>query len=203
MYTSGCPNRLYRDSSGNQRGTMNSRSFWALTFGAALIAGVAADAGAQAKNKEETSAGSAPANEPATVSEHATDSTRTYATGALRFESSWGNVSIIRGADGPVIGNLGWFREFDLEQLLARSPSAVADARVFETNNFRGSVVTAIGATTTLIGVIVAANSSNNASSPVLIIGGVGAMVWGVQHLSTSYSALSRALWRYNRDLAR
>ena len=203
MYSSGCPNRLYRDGSGNQRGIMNSRSFWALTFGAALIAGVAADAGAQVKNKEETSSGSSPANAAASVSEHTTDSTRTYATAGLRFESSWGNVSIIRGADGPVIGTLGWFRDFDLEQLLARSPSAVADASVFATNNFRGSVVGVIGATTTLIGVIVAANSSNNASSPVLIIGGVGAMVWGVQHLSTSYSALSRALWRYNSDLAR
>jgi hypothetical protein len=54
-----------------------------------------------------------------------------------------------------------------------------------------------------VIGVIVAANSSNNAASPVLIIGGVGVMVWGAQHLSMSYSALSRALWWYNRDLKR
>lgn len=181
---------------------MNSRMFWALRFGAALMVGVAANAGAQVKNKGETGLGQASAG-AAAVTERATDSTRNYATGALRFESSWGNVSIIRGADGPVVGTLGWFRDFDLAQLLASSPSAVADARVFETNNFRGSVVGAIGATTTLIGVIVAANSSNNASSPVLIIGGVGAMVWGAQHLSMSYSALSRALWRYNRDLKR
>jgi hypothetical protein len=54
-----------------------------------------------------------------------------------------------------------------------------------------------------LVGVIVTANRSNNAASPVLIIGGVGAMVWGAQHLSMSYSALSRALWRYNHDLKR
>jgi hypothetical protein len=182
---------------------MNSRSFCALTFGVALIAGAPARAGAQGRNKDETPYGPAAANAGGSAPERATDSTRTYGTGALRFETSWGNVSIIRGAVGPVVGTLGWFRDFDLTQLLASSPSAVADARVFETNNFRGSVVGAIGATTTLIGVAVAANSSNNAASPVLIIGGVGAMVWGAQHLSMSYSALSRALWWYNRDLKR
>lgn len=182
---------------------MNSRSFWALTFGATLIAGAAARAGAQTRSKEETGPRPASASTPGGVPERATDSTRDYTTGALRFESNWGNVSIIRGADGPVVGTLGWFRDYDLSQLLASSPSAVADARVFETNNFRGSVVGAIGATTTLIGVVVAANSSNNAASPVLIIGGVGAMVWGAQHLSKSYSALSRALWWYNRDFKR
>jgi hypothetical protein len=164
---------------------MKSRAFWALTFGVALIAGVTARAGAQVRNTEEAGPVPAAAN----------------ATGALRFESSWGNVSIIRGADGPVVGTLGWFRDFDLTQLLASSPPAAADVHAFESNNFRGSVLGVIGATTTLIGVAVTANRSNNAASPVLIIGGVGAMVWGAQHLSMSYSALSRALWFYNRDL--
>ena len=182
---------------------MNSRSIWAVTFGVALSAGAAARAGAQVKNNQEAASGSTRADAGGSAPERATDSTRTYATGALRFETSWGNVSIIRGADGPVVGALGWFRDFDLTQLLASSPSAVADARVFQTNNSRGSAVGAVGATTTLIGVLVAANSSNNAASPVLIIGGVGAMVWGAQHLSMSYSALSRALWWYNRDLKR
>jgi hypothetical protein len=180
---------------------MNSRLFWALTFGVVLVAGAGATAGAQVKKSEEAASGPAAGNSARSVAERATDSTRTYTAGALRFESSWGNVSIIRGADGPVVGTLGWFRDFDLTQLLASSPPAVADARVFQTNNCRGSLVGAIGATTTLIGVLVAANSSNNAASPVLVIGGVGAMVWGAQHLSMSYSALSRALWWYNRDL--
>jgi hypothetical protein len=180
---------------------MNSRSFWALTFGVALIAGAAGKAGAQVRNKEEKASGPAATSAAASVPRPATDSSRAYGVEALRFETSWGNVSIIRGADGPVVGTLGWFRDFDITQLLASSPSAVADARAFQTNNFRGSVVGAIGATTTLIGVVVAANGSNNAASPVLMIGGVGAMVWGAQHLSMSYSALSRALWWYNRDL--
>jgi hypothetical protein len=182
---------------------MNLRAIWTLTLGVALIAGAAARASAQVRKNEETASGAGAARSAQTQSERATDSTRTYAGGALRFESSWGNVSIIRGADGPVVGTLGWFRDFDLTELLASSAPAVADARVFQTNNSRGSLVGVIGATTTLIGVVVAANSSNNAASPVLVIGGVGAMVWGAQHLSASYSALSRALWWYNRDLKR
>jgi len=172
-------------------------------FGVALLAGAGGKAGAQDRNNAETASGPGPAkaNPAGSVPGPATDSSRTYGAEALRFETSWGNVSIIRGAAGPVVGTLGWFRDFDLTQLLATAPPAVADARLFEMNNFRGSVVGAIGATTALIGVVVAANSSNNAASPVLVIGGVGAMVWGAQHLSMSYSALSRALWWYNRDL--
>ena len=126
------------------------------------------------------------------------DSTQSSAGQALRFESSWGSADIIRGADGPVLGTVGWFRDFDVEKLVQSSPRALAEARQFETNNFRGSLVSAIGATTLAIGVVVAANSSNNASSPILIIGGAGAIGWGLQHINRGYASLSKALWWYN-----
>ena len=182
---------------------MKTRFYWALTIGAGLIAGAGARAGAQVKETDETATGPAAAHSARSLPPRAADSTRGYDARALRFESSWGNVRLIRGADGPVLATGGWFRDFDLETLLASSPSAVAQARVYQTNNFRGSLVGGIGAVTTVVGVLVAANRSSNASSPVLIIGGVGAMVWGAQHLNESYSALSRALWWYNRDLTR
>ena len=182
---------------------MKTRFLWALTISAGLIAGAGASAGAQVKEAVETAAGPAAANSARRLPERAADSTHSYDARALRFESSWGNVRLIRGADGPVVGTGGWFRDLDLEKLLASSPSAVAEARVYQTNNFRGSLVGGIGAATTVVGVLVAANASNNASSPVLVIGGVGAMVWGARHLSMSYSALSRAVWWYNRDLTR
>ena len=130
------------------------------------------------------------------------DSTRSYDGQALRYESYWGNARIIRGADGPVVGTAGWFRSFDVEKLVAPSPSALIEARRYNTNNFRGSVVGSIGAATTLIGILVTANSSNNASSPMLIIAGVGTMAWSAQHFRIAYSALSRSLWWYNRDVA-
>jgi len=131
------------------------------------------------------------------------DSTRAYEGQALRYESYWGNAKIIRGVDGPVVGTAGWFRSFDVEKLVAPSPSALAEARRYNTNNFRGSVVGSIGAATTLIGILVTANGSNNASSPMLIVAGVGTMAWSAQHFKMAYSALSRSLWWYNRDVAR
>ena len=138
-----------------------------------------------------------------TVAAQSHDSTRGYDGQALRYESHLGRGRIIRGADGPLIGTVGWFSDFDVEKLVAISPSARAEARVYKTNNLRGSVVTSIGAAATVIGVAVTANGSNNASSPVLIIGGLGAVVWGAQHFRIAYSALSRSLWWYNRDVAR
>jgi hypothetical protein len=182
---------------------MKTRCLLALTIGAGLIACAGARAGAQVRENEATAKAPEAASSPPGIPGRAQDSTHSYDARALRFESSWGNVRLIRGADGPVIATGGWFRDFELEKLLASSPSAVTQARVYQTNNFRGSLVGGIGAATTVIGILVTANRSNNASSPVLIIGGVGAMVWGAQHLSRSYSALSRALWWYNRDLTR
>ena len=131
------------------------------------------------------------------------DSSHSYDAQALRFETHWGSADIIRGVNGPVIGTVGWFRDFDVEKLVASSPQAVTEARVFKSNNFRGSLVGGLGALTLGIGALVTANSSNNAASPILIIAGAGVMVWGAQQLNAGYSALSRALWWYNRDLTR
>ncbi len=159
---------------------MNSRIIWALIAGASCIVLKASTSGAQSS-----------------------DSTRGYDGQALRFESSWGNARIIRGADGPVVGTAGWFRSFDVEKLVATSPSAQAEARVYKTNNFRGAVVGSVGAAAAAVGLVVATRSSSGASSPILIIGGVGAMAWGAQHMRIAFAALSRSLWWYNRDLAR
>ena len=131
------------------------------------------------------------------------DSATVYDSQALRFEGRWGSADIIRGAKGEVVGTVGWFRDFDVEKLVQSSPRAVADARDFKVSNFRGSLVTAIGASLVTIGIVVAGNNSNNASTPVLIIAGAGGIGWGLTHLNSSYAALSRALWWYNRDLGR
>ncbi len=131
------------------------------------------------------------------------DSTRSYDGQPLRYESYWGNAKIIRGVDGPIVGTAGWFRSFDVEKVVAPSPRALMEARRYNSNNFRGSVIGSIGAATTLIGILVTANSSNNASSPMLIVVGVGTMAWSAQHFKIAYSALSRSLWWYNHDVAR
>ena len=124
-----------------------------------------------------------------------------YDSQSLRFESSWGNANIIRGAKGEVVGTVGWFRDFDVEKLVQSSPEAVAAAKDFRVSNYRGSLVSTIGATLVAIGLVVATHNSNNASTPVLIIAGVGGIGWGLVHINTSYAALSKAIWWYNRSL--
>ncbi|HMG69533.1 MAG TPA: hypothetical protein VK544_00360 [Gemmatimonadaceae bacterium] len=131
------------------------------------------------------------------------DSSRSYDAQALRVESRWGSINIIRGVNGPVVGSVGWFRRFDVEKLVESSPQATTEAGKFKSNNFRGSLIAGLGATTLVAGAILTSNSSSNASSPMLMIAGAGAMVWGVQYLNKGYSALSRAMWWYNRDLPR
>ena len=130
-----------------------------------------------------------------------TDSATVYDSQALRFESRWGSADVMRGAKGEVVGTVGWFRDFDVEKLVQSSPQASAAAHDFRVSNFRGSLVTSIGASLVAIGLVVAGNNSNNASTPVLIIAGVGGIGWGVTHINASYAALSKALWWYNRDL--
>ena len=143
-------------------------------------------------------------NGPPSVATQAqrTDSATVYDSQALRFESKWGSADIIRGAKGEVIGKVGWFRDFDMEKLLQSSPQAAAAAHDFRVSNFRGSLVTTIGASLVAIGLVVAGNNSNNASTPVLIIAGAGGIGWGLNHINSSYRALSRAMWWFNRDLS-
>lgn len=179
----------------------------ALIAGASILNGALTSAAAQSAAGENTRAipvAGSP-NVPIASGRPAApgDSAQSYDVRALRFESSWGNVKIFRGADGQLVGTSGWFRDIGLDKIVASSPTAVAQARLFEKNNFRGSLVGTIGALTGVVGLVLTTNGSNGASSPALIIGGVGAMLWGAQHVTMSYSALSQALWWYNRELPR
>ena len=124
-----------------------------------------------------------------------------YDAQSLRIESRWGSYRIIRGAKGPVIGTVGIVRSFDVEKAVASSPVAAAEARVYQANHLPGSIAAVAGTLALTAGIIMSANSSNSASTPILIIAGAGAIGWGAVHLNTAYAALSRSLWWYNRDL--
>lgn len=185
---------------------MTLRFCIALVAGASILNGARTSAEAQTAGENSRTVPAAGTSSVPNVPERVTattDSAHSYDARALRFESSWGNIRIIRGADGEVVGTGGWLRNVEMEKLVASSPNALSQARLYEKNNFRGSLVGTVGAVTSVVGLMLTTNSSNSAASPALIIGGVGAMVWGVQHVNMSYSALSRALWWYNRDLAR
>jgi len=181
---------------------MQSRILAALGVSAMLFGSVVSAQGtkaAQATAPSKTPAPAITSTRPAVSA----DSTHSYDTDALRYEGRWGSADIKRGSSGAVIGTVGWFRDYDVEKLVATSPHAVTEAQSFKTDNFRGSVGTSVGVLTFLTGLAVASNSSNNAASPILIIAGAGGVAWGVYHLQLGYSALSRALWWYNRDLTR
>jgi len=124
-----------------------------------------------------------------------------YDARALRFESHWGRVRIVRGADGPVVGTAGVLRTVNVEQLVAGSPRAETEARLFKGSHRRGAIATTIGALTFAAGLIATTNSSNNAATPILMIGGLGSMFWGARRFGDSHASLSRAIWWYNRDL--
>lgn len=180
---------------------MKSRIIPALMGCALFIAGPAKAQGT--KHATASTAAVDAATPPTTTRPASVDSARSYDSQALRFESRWGSADIKRGAAGSSIGTVGWFRNFDVEQLVSASPRAVTEARTFRAENFHGSLATGVGALTFLTGVILTSNSSNNAASPILIIVGAGGIAWGAQHLQLGYSALTRAFWWYNRDLTR
>ncbi len=174
---------------------MNSGIFVGVVVGALLVGGSLNQAAAQAASHTEAPRLSAGAGAP--------DSASSYDTQALRLESHWGEYRVIRGAKGPIVGTVGPVRSFDVEQLVARSPVAAAEARVFQSNRVPASIVGITGALSFVTGVVLASNSSNNASTPLLVIVGTGAMFWSAQRLNTAYAALSRSIWWYNRDLKR
>lgn len=174
---------------------MNFRIFAGVVIGAQLVSGSWSFAVGQ------TATQPAAAHPSATVT--TSDTASSYDTQALRLESHWGEYRVVRGAKGSLVGTVGPVRSFDIEDVVKRSPVAAAEARVYKANHLPASIVGVAGALSFVTGVIVASNSSNNASTPVMIIAGGGAMFWSAQHLNRAYAALSRSIWWYNRDLKR
>src|SRR2546423_289377 len=114
MYSSGRPNRLYKEDLGDQRGPMNSMIIRALIVGVSFVTGTAVTVSGQTTGRA-ASPGHAPEAEkalPSAGGASLNDSTRSYDAQALRFESHWGSANILRGANGSVVATVGWFRSF-------------------------------------------------------------------------------------------
>jgi hypothetical protein len=124
-----------------------------------------------------------------------------YDTLALRIESHWSNRYIMRGVDGPTVATAGVFRRANVEQIVAGSPRAETEAKLFRASHRTGSVAIALGALTFAGGVVASANGANSAATPILMIGGLGGVIWGARQLDIAYASLSRAVWWYNRDI--
>jgi len=127
---------------------------------------------------------------------------QSYEQNALRLETNFGDVRIVRGVEGTVVGRIGVFRGVDVTQVVAASPNAVAEAREFQRNYRPGTVVLGLGLIS--LGASVGAAQIQNVSSGIttgLTIATVGLIMYGGGKLQKAYNALHKSLWWYNRDL--
>jgi hypothetical protein len=125
-----------------------------------------------------------------------------YDEKALRVDARFGEVRIVRGVDGPVVGQIGIVRGADVATIVSGSPNAVAEAREFQ-RNYRPGMITvglgliALGASTGISQI----HGVNRGITTGLTIVTVGLITYGGTRLQRAYNALSRSIWWYNRDL--
>ena len=129
--------------------------------------------------------------------------TVSYDANALRLESHFGDIRIVRGISGPVVATVGTFHKVDLVKIVGTSENATREARVFERNQGPGVIASLIGGLT--VGTAIALSTSNKPSwglvSAELV--GAGLVFYGGVRLNRAYNALSKSIWWYNRDLTR
>ena len=129
-----------------------------------------------------------------------------YDTRALRVENSWGKRLLVRGIDGSVVGSIG-SRRFDLSAALASSPDAVREAKAFERYSARGWNILSLGVLAWGVGGGVArmdnVDQVVSVSAWTAVAAGTAMMFYGGVTLNKAFTALSRSIWWYNRDLVR
>jgi hypothetical protein len=127
---------------------------------------------------------------------------RSYDRDALRLDSRFGDIRILRGVTGTVVGKIGVFRGADLSAVVRPSANAVAEAHTFQRNYRPGNLVLGLGLMTFGAALGVSRISDVNPGiSTGLFVASVGLISYGGLKLQSAYNALHRALWWYNRDL--
>ena len=142
------------------------------------------------------------------VDAQASDSVAAYDTRALRLESRPGSWLLLRGREGEVVGSINAFRgALDLPAVLGSSPEAVREARVFAETYKKGGVLMGLGIGLFGVGGGIARidqlGSIASVSATVAATAGVFLAAYGARYLYQASSALSKAVWWYNRDLTR
>jgi hypothetical protein len=128
---------------------------------------------------------------------------RTYDEDALRLDSGFGGLKIVRGVSDSVVLTIGMFRAVDVARLVASSPNAVAQAKVFE-SNYRQGIWTAALGVAVWAGVFAINHIGPNQPVPLGVTFTTVALVtYGAMRVGTANRALSKAVWWYNRDLKR
>lgn len=127
----------------------------------------------------------------------------TYNTCALRVEPSFWGAGIVRGVEGERVARIGFLGTRPrLSQVVAGSEPAVEQARIYERQVPRGTLLLLAGTALLLVPDLTESRLSDEAQI-VSTFGGVGLTLWGSATLADAQRALSRALWWYNGQLPR
>ena len=70
---------------------------------------------------------------------------RTYDEDALRLDSGFSGLRILRGVSDSIVLKVGIVKAVDVARLVAPPPNAVAQARIFEANYRQGVWTAAVG----------------------------------------------------------
>jgi len=127
-----------------------------------------------------------------------------YDENALRVESRQGNLRIVRGVEGIVVARAGILHGPKVANLVMRSDSALAEAKVFERDYDPGQWVLGLGIAT--LGAAIGASRIHDINPAIqgsLTAASVILLAYGASKLDSAYRALSKAIWWYNRDLKR
>jgi hypothetical protein len=127
---------------------------------------------------------------------------QSYEQNALGLDTNFGDVRIVRGVEGAVVGRIGVFRGVDVTQVVAGSPNAVAEAREFQRNYRSGTIVLGLGLIS--LGASVGASQIHDVNRGIttgLTIATFGLITYAGGKLQKAYNALHKSLWWYNRDL--
>lgn len=177
---------------------MSPRAF-AFCFGL-IITAIPVVAIAQAANSGER--GADPAFRSVVTAPDVTgDSSGSYDAKALRIETQMGEFRIVRGLEGPVVGKIGLFSRPDISALVAPSENAMREGREFNRNHGPGMLAGITGAAIFTFSVAASSAAGPNWGMTTGTVGGAMLMLYGAVRLDKAYSALSKSIWWYNRDL--
>lgn len=129
------------------------------------------------------------------------DSSGSYDAKALRIETQMGEYRIVRGLEGPVVGKIGLFSRPDVAALVAPSENAMREGREFNRNHGPGMLAGITGAAIFAFSLAASNAAGPNWGLTTGTVGGAMLMLYGAVRLDQAYSALSKSIWWYNRDL--
>jgi hypothetical protein len=138
---------------------------------------------------------------PAALLELTRDSLGSYDASALRVETHMGEFQIVRGLNGPIVGKIGMFSRPDMASLVAPSERAMIEGREFNRNYRPGMAAGLTGMVIFATSVAASSIAGTNWGWSAATVGGGALMVYGAVRLDKAYSALSKSIWWYNRDL--